>query len=263
MGSAAGPLRFDLEWRLTLFTALFLPLLVALGFWQLDREAEKRALAERFASRQAQPPAALTPALARRPPQELAYLPVHLRGRFLPDQYLLLDNRVRDGRFGYEVVALFALAGGAGYALVNRGWIAGDPARRSLPEVTAPVRELSLRGHLYVPPDPPYLLAEQSLATDDWPRVVQALEAERLASALTAARGAPVFPWSVRMDAGQPGALAAGWPVVNVTPEKHRGYAVQWFTMAGVLLLFFLLRSSNLWALLRGTREPQTGGSDD
>ena len=36
-------------------------------------------------------------------------------------------------------------------------------------------------------------------------------------------------------------------------PRKHQGYAVQWFAMAAVLLIFYLLRSSNLWQLLTGS----------
>jgi len=44
-------LTLDLEWRTVALTALLLPLLIGLGFWQLDREQEKRALAERFAQR--------------------------------------------------------------------------------------------------------------------------------------------------------------------------------------------------------------------
>ena len=42
------------------------------------------------------------------------------------------------------------------------------------------------------------------------------------------------------------------WQVVNVSPQKHQGYAVQWFAMAAVLFIFYLLRSSNLWQLLTG-----------
>ncbi|NCF18346.1 MAG: SURF1 family protein, partial [Haliea sp.] len=48
------------------------------------------------------------------------------------------------------------------------------------------------------------------------------------------------------------GALAIDWKVVNVSPEKHRGYAVQWFTMAAVLTVFYFLRCSNAWQLLTG-----------
>ena len=61
-----------------------------------------------------------------------------LRGTFVPGALLLLDNRTREGRFGYEALGVVALASG-GYALANRGWVAGDPARRALPEVARPI----------------------------------------------------------------------------------------------------------------------------
>ncbi|KGE04828.1 SURF1 family protein [Pseudohaliea rubra] len=261
MQASFGALELDLEWRTTVLVLLLLPVLVTLGFWQLDREREKRELLARFEARQAAAPARLGQALAAREPAALAYLPVRLQGRYVAGRYLLLDNRIQGGRFGYEVVSLFARDDGA-YTLVNRGWVPGDPARRSLPQPAAPAGRVELTGQLYVPPDPPYLLGEQSQAVDDWPRVVQALEMAPLTAALAAELGAAVFPWSVRLDATAPGALAAAWPVVNVSPAKHRGYAVQWFTMAAVLGLFFVLRSSNLWALLRGGPKA-TGRKDD
>ena len=56
----------------------------------------------------------------------------------------------------------------------------------------------------------------------------------------------------LRLAADQPAGFRRDWPVVNVSPAKHRGYALQWFTMAAVLLLLFVLRSSNIVGLLRG-----------
>jgi cytochrome oxidase assembly protein ShyY1 len=63
--------------------------------------------------------------------------------------------------------------------------------------------------------------------------------------------GQRVFPYPIRIAAGEPGALAVNWLVINVSPDKHRGYAVQWFAMAVALLIFFALRSSNLWQLIK------------
>ncbi len=242
-------LAFDLEWRTTVLTLLLLPFLVGLGLWQLDREAEKRELAARFAERQARPATDLASLDAER--DDLAYLPVVLRGQFVPGQYLLQDNRIQGGQFGYEVIALFRLAGETGYALVNRGWIAGDAARRTLPDVTQPEGLVELRGQVYIPPDPPYLLAEQPVPADNWPSVIQALETAPLVPALALRLDAPVFPHAVRLDANEPGALSVDWTVVNLSPQTHRGYAVQWFTMAAVLVLFFVFRSTNLWDVLR------------
>ena len=110
--------------------------------------------------------------------------------------------------------------------------------------------EVTLTGHLYVPPGEPYLLAEQAFG-GDWPLVLQALEMDKLGPELAQRLGDRVFPYSVRLDANAPGALAIDWQVINVSPQKHVGYAVQWFTMAAVLFLFFVFRSTNLWQWLR------------
>jgi cytochrome oxidase assembly protein ShyY1 len=250
-------LRLDLEWRITALTAVLFPLLIGLGFWQLDRAEEKAALAEAFDARSRAEPAPLDEALWRNPPEQLAYLPVVATGRFVAGQHLLLDNRILDGRFGYEVVSQLELDNGSGRVLVNRGWLPGDAARLQLPEIPEVDGPVELSGHLYIAPGKPYLLAEQRL-DGAWPRRLQALEMDKLAPALSAELGQTVAPYSLRIDAGQPGALAVAWQVVNVSPAKHRGYAVQWFTMAVVLLIFFFLRSSNLWQLLRG-RGNETG----
>lgn len=242
-------LQLDLEWRTTALTLLLLPFLVGLGLWQLDREQEKRELAAQFAERQSRPAVDLSGLDPQRP--DLAYMPVVLRGQFVLGQYLLQDNRIQRGQFGYEVIGLFHLAHDAGYALVNRGWTAGDPARRTLPEITQPEGIVELRGQVYIPPDPPYLLAEQAVPVGNWPRVIQALETGPLVPPLERRLGASVFPHMVRLNGDAAGALSVDWKVVNLSPETHRGYAVQWFTMAAVLLLFFVFRSSNLWNVLR------------
>lgn len=242
-------LRLDLEWRTTLLTAVLLPVLVALGFWQLEREQEKLALSAMFAQRQQLAPVPLA-SLSVTDPASLAYLPVTVTGSLVRDRYLLLDNRIYQGKFGYEVVALFRLEPSGQPVLINRGWIAGDPARLELPEVTQPSASMTLTGHVYVAPGEPYLLAAQSLE-EGWPKRVQALDMALLAPALVTTDGAELYPYPVRLDGDQPAALTVDWQVVNVSPAKHRGYAVQWFTMAAVLLIFFVLRSSNLWQVIR------------
>ena len=66
--------------------------------------------------------------------------------------------------------------------------------------------------------------------------------------------GIKLFPYPVRINAGQASALTVDWKIVNVSPQKHTGYAVQWFTMAAVLGIFYLMRSSNLWQLIAPNR---------
>ena len=76
------------------------------------------------------------------------------------------------------------------------------------------------------------------------------MEMDKIGDALAGS----LFPYPVRIDPAQPGALSVDWQVINVSPEKHTGYAVQWFSMAAALALIYLLRSTNIWQLLRGRR---------
>jgi cytochrome oxidase assembly protein ShyY1 len=241
--------RFDPEWRITLFTLVLLPLMIGLGFWQLQRAEEKAQLASSWEQRQQQAPARLED-VWEQSTDTLAYLPVSLRGEFLPDEYFLLDNRTRGGRFGYEVLGTFRLEGSERLVLVNRGWLAGDPARLTLPDVPRVEGTVELGGHVYVAPGVPYLLAEQEIAST-WPALLQAVEMDKLVPVLQGIGDGAVFPYPVRLGADQPGALAADWQVVNVSPQKHRAYAVQWFTMAFALLVLYLLRCTNLWQVFK------------
>jgi len=249
-------LRFDFEWRITVFTMLMLPLLFGLGIWQLERAKEKTALQASWEARQNQWPQPLD-ALWDKSPETLAYLPVVLSGVFLQDQYFLLDNRIYGGVFGYEVLGIMRLDSSGELVLVNRGWIAGDPARLKLPSVPSVDGRVELTGHIYVAPGAPFLLAEQQL-DESWPKLLQAVEMEKIQPLLEALGDGRVFPYSIRADAGEAGALSVDWQLVNVSPDKHRAYAVQWFTMALVLLGFFLARSSNIWQLLRSSGDTGT-----
>lgn len=228
---------------LLLFVAVFLPLTVILGFWQLAREAEKRALLDRQVAIQEQPPVDIK---ALRSTGDYRYRPVFARGHFDNRRTILLDNRVRHGQPGYEVVSPFILAGSDRLILVNRGWIAGSVDRSVLPDVPAVQGERLLTGSLYRPVAPPFRLGAEEW-TGLWPQRLQNLDIDKLAELL----GSSVFPWSLRLDATSPAALEVGWPTVNVQPEKHRAYAVQWFSMATALLILAIVANSNIVSLMK------------
>jgi surfeit locus 1 family protein len=242
----------DIEWRLTLFTVLLLPLLISLGFWQLSRAEEKRVLEARHEQRAAMPAADIATLLTVSA-EERADRRIAINAEFERGNYLLLDNRIRSGRVGYEVVAL-VVAGtppSPGWIVpVNLGWVAGDPARRTLPDISLPAGEASITGRIYVPSAEAYVLSDEAFPTE-LPAVVQALPLDRWMTDIADRSARPVFPHIVRIDENSPVAYAADWPIVNQSPAKHTGYAVQWFTMAAVLLVAYVLRSTNLWSLLK------------
>ncbi len=234
--------RWDLEWRSALFVVLLVPLFLSLGFWQLDRAEEKREIGRRWDTNKSLPAVPLSelPAV----PEQLAFRRVSLSGELLEARSFLLDNRMRDGRYGVEV--LTPLKTQEATILVNRGWLEGDRYRQSLPEVPA-VGSLekptlvTLEALVYIAPGESYTLG--TIDSDSaWPRLVQALDID----AMSAMLGQPLWPWSVRLVADSPMALLADWPLINVRPEKHTAYAVQWFAMAFTLAAFGLWRSTNL-----------------
>jgi cytochrome oxidase assembly protein ShyY1 len=227
--------RFD--WKLTLLYVLLLPVLVRLGFWQLAREEEKRELLAVYESRQQEQP---VPFATLNAADDLQYTQVSFTAQ--PDNLhlFLLDNRIYQGRVGYEVLQAAHTDSGA-VVFINRGWVAQGATRAEMPKIAGLPDTLDVRGSIYVPVGDPVVLDDE-LISDGWPKVVQVLDLERMQSA--AAIKGVLFPYTVRVAEGVEGALVRYWPVINLSPEMHRGYAVQWFAMALALTLLYLYYST-------------------
>ncbi|EAQ97562.2 SURF1 family protein [Congregibacter litoralis] len=245
-------LKLDLEWRTTLMTLLLFPGLIALGFWQLDRAQEKAEIAQRENDR-AQAAAVSVAVLRSMPRAERAYRKVMLQGHYLSDAVVLVDNQIRDGRYGHDALGLFFDQASGQYLLLNRGWVPGDSSRRSVPDVEVPAGDLTLTATAYVPPGDPYLLAEEQFSSLEWPMLVQTVSSAALRELLHREVGENLLATELRLLPGEPTGFRRDWPVVNVSPEKHQGYALQWFTMAAALAVFFILRSTNILSLGRSS----------
>lgn len=241
-------IRFDFEWRLTLFVVVLLPFLISLGFWQLGRADEKRILSANAVVQDAAPPLSEN-MLEDMGPTQLSGRKVRLQGDYLSQQFLL-DNQIKHGRFGNDVVQLFLSATGRIY-FVNRGWVPADPARQIPTVIPVKTTRSFVDGRIYIPPSQPYLLEADTLAKGSSPLTVQAVDIDALGALLPASNLEP-YPYLIRLVSDDPSAFEASWPVVNISDAKHIGYAIQWFSMAFVLALVFIHRSSNVWAVLRG-----------
>ena len=192
---------------------------------------------------------AITPQSAiRLPDDERADRQVVMGARFTPNRYVLLDNRLRGGKFGYEVVA-FAEVDQLAVAL-NLGWVRGDPSRKTLPDIALPSGVQTVSGRLYQPSGEAFMLGENQLPAQ-LPGVVQQLTLSAWQDELQSQLDQPIFPLEIRVDELASVAFDATWAIVNQTPAKHQGYAVQWFTMAAALGLAFIFRSTNLLRWLR------------
>lgn len=231
--------RYRFDWRLSLLTAVLLPLMVSLGFWQLRRGDEKAALQALYDAREQQAPVSLA-SLA--PDGDVQYRQVNMRGRYDNAHVFLLDNRIYQGQPGYE--AIVPVVGDDGVVvMVNRGWIAQGTSRQALPAVTVIEGEVSISGSVYQQVGTPVVLGAQQ-DTTGWPRVVETLDVMQMASLAGFTDATRVFPHTVRVAQGVKGALVRYWPVLSTTPERHYGYAVQWFAMATALVLLYLFYST-------------------
>ncbi|MFZ6047967.1 SURF1 family protein [Pseudomonas sp. CR3202] len=212
----------------TLVVLALLPLLLGLGFWQLSRAEEKHQLLAAAEALRIADPIGLA-SLASRP--DPAWLRLRLHGHFDADHSLLLDSRIRDGKAGVELLQPFQDAGGQ-WVLINRGWLPW-PDRRIPPAFDTPAGALDLIAWVYVPPGAAFEL--KHLETSGWPQLVNQVDAAGLWQHL----GRDGLPLELRLEEG-PAGYRTDWPVVAMGPEKHIGYAVQWFALAAALLGLFI-----------------------
>ena len=133
----------------------------ALGTWQLGVE-RKSSLAERILAASRDASIAL-PAVEIRA-EDVAWRRVEVRGRFEPKYAVFIDNRILHGAAGYHVVMPLRIADSERYVLVNRGWVAGSPARSELPQITTPAETVSIAGLATVPSQRYFELSTK------WPR---------------------------------------------------------------------------------------------
>lgn len=247
--------RWEANWKITLLVVLLLPLLLKLGFWQLSRAEDKRELARQLSERQAMQAMewhdlvvahTATFDSATLNSATLSHRRVLLHGRYRQDAVYLLDNQVFNGSVGFQVLQLFEIevaddtsteAIPLKSALVNRGWIRGY-ADRSIPQIDTPGESASLVASIFIPSSDPLVLAEDNW-DDLWPKVIQSVDMDKIVRH----SGPGLFPYELRIEPGEWSALTVDWPAINTGPEKHLGYAVQWFAMAIALVVAWLFAS--------------------
>ncbi len=231
----AGRWRFAPRRVPTLATLLLLPCLLGLGLWQLQRAEEKARLDGQYLARQSQAPVTALP-IGADPAQALRYRRAELWGRFDDRHSLLLDNRTHQGRAGYHIYTPLRLEQG-GAVLVNRGWV--PILDRAVLPAIAPRQDLQqVRGLLDLPANPGLRLGDDEPLGQAWPQRLQRLDPARVAAAIGYPLSGLVL---LEQDSGEPGYVRDWRPAAALGADRHRGYAVQWFTLALSLAVIFLV----------------------
>jgi surfeit locus 1 family protein len=215
----------------TLATIAFCALTVALGLWQTRRAAEKDALQAALDLRTAQPTLGVPPVPAAA--DAIAMRRVAARGEYVERFGILLDNKVLRGRVGYQVVTPLRLAGGNVHVLVNRGWAAAGRTREDVPQVPVPRGPQTVEGIAVLPPTHVYEVGPDAPRNGVWQNLV--LERYRAWSALELAP----FVLQQTNDAGD--GLAREWERPDAGADRHRSYALQWFSLAALALVLYVV----------------------
>ncbi len=156
---------------------------------------------------------------------------IRASGKFLSEPIIYRDNSVLNGRVGYEVFQVFVAEHGTNF-LVNRGYIQAGQRRELLPQLPVFNRSTQvIKGQAYLTE----LIEPEQNMTDSSPMVVQVVKPESISRRINL----PLFSHTIRLHESHPDALPRYWPVTTMTPERHQGYALTWFTMALAITVAF------------------------
>lgn len=224
-----------LRWALALgVVALF----TRLGFWQLARMHQKQAMLTAVAqvvAGRAPRPLSIAASVSR----ATDYDWTSAEGRFLAAPAVLLDNQSRGERVGIRVYRVFqSSAAGVAPVLVDLGWLP-MPGDRRMPQI-APITGAFRVDGVLAPPPSAGLVRAAAIQQASGNLLTIALDLPMLRRAL---RLPTLAPRVLKLNPALPIGYARDLDVLPNTlpPERHLGYAVQWFGMALTVLITALL----------------------
>lgn len=222
----------------TVFVVAVATVFVRLGFWQLDRLEQRRALNEVGEQRIGSEPVSLARLLehAEGDLESLQYRRVFVAGTYDPSREVLIRSQVHLGQAGFHVIT--PLVTDYGWAvLVNRGWV---PLSMDVPPVDArpETGRLRVEGWVQLSQKRP-ALGPQDLPGEQ--TVFNRVDVGRIGEQSTHDLAA-VYLVAIGENEGE-------LPVPVDRPDfhdegPHLVYAIQWFAFAAVALVgfFFLFR---------------------
>lgn len=218
-------------WLATLVTFFAIVTLLRLGFWQLERMHEKEERLTQLQQSLAQKPMNLSD--VSQLSTGIADLPVNIKATLETEHVFYLDNRIVNGAVGYEIIVPAATS--QGLVLLNWGWIKANERREHLPEIQLPKSNVSVSGNIVIPTLNP-VVRETATTARDFPIVIQQIDIALMETMLSR----QLLPFVVNVESS--GAdFVRNWQPVVMPPEKHLGYALQWFGLAFAALVIFLI----------------------
>lgn len=231
--------QFNIPLLLFVLVIVASTVMLRLGFWQLQRAADKTALVESLVLAEN----AATESVERLPENILdwQYKKVQLQGRYLNETQLLLDNQfngdAEDNRAGYDVLTPFLLNDNS-IILVNRGWIARNLLKDEKPNIDFTSNTNTVSGIIRAP-SKAFALGEMLDSNTTWPKLIQFVDMPLL-QLLFEQKLQPVI---LMLLPEEPHGYTRFWQSrdnIKMGPMVHYGYAFQWFALAFTLIVLSL-----------------------
>lgn len=192
--------------------------LMNLGFWQLDRAEQKEQLLAQWN----------TPAKQIQKLEAESvnfYKKVAVKGKIAIENYYLLDNKIRDGKVGYEILTVLSLENGQ-RILINLGWLKANIDRNILPRIELPIGDILIKG--WIKKVERVFQLEKDNWSISWPKRIQQIDIDKMFTE----DGIKIAALVLLVDQPLLNKLKTDWKPVNMSVQKHIGYAFQWFLMA-------------------------------
>ena len=211
---------------LSLFSIFFTLLFISLGFWQIERAESKALKMKAFNEMQKSPPIALNDL-------SVAWSRIFVEGFYDSSRQVLIDNQINDGQVGYKIYTPFYFDDKA--IFVDRGWIPRGKTRSELPNIDFQSDRLRIVGSLLKPEKE--VLAGDDIFTKNWPIVSQT----KLPNIIETKFNKDFSDSVIVLEPGS-NFLREYIPLQPfvISPTKHYGYALQWFTMSMVLFSMYI-----------------------
>jgi surfeit locus 1 family protein len=221
-------------------TLLLISVFVYLGFWQLGRMHEKRNLEQSLKHRTQEELLDFSPTegeMIGRDIDSFRFHGMQLTGEFLNDNNILLDNQVYKGHAGYHVLTPFSIQDTQNFVLIDRGWIPWGEDRNVLPDIPKITGKVTITG--IINKYPAGLQLGSEVPSDIWPYRVQSVDYAELSKSLN--HSLLLFVLSLPKES--PYTFNVSPIYFGLPADRHLGYAVQWFTMAIVTLIYYIVVS--------------------
>lgn len=230
-------MKFKPSIKLSIICAILFTLCIGLGLWQIQRGLYKSSLQTKVANTSSLPEAfvqIVNPSL-----ETHRFNTVSVSAVFLDKYTFLLDNQVYKHTAGYRVITVAQSPLLEKWILIDRGWVPVGKDRKTLPMIKNTFGLHDIVGMINTIPTGITLKDDVLQDHPHWPLVIQKLDYGYIAQQLQH----PVYTFLIQLQENDPACFTYIPTKFNTPSSKHFGYALQWFSFAVLLVIYYLIVS--------------------